>query len=249
MLTFPSSLLGRTICSDGTANVAGAQMFGLIPRGTHAHSLVSAYTSLDELPTRMLTTAPARAAGSTMAPAAIGAAAGSGSGSGAAAAAGGGVEASAGGVEVDFVGKVLTYRKMLAKSQALKDLGVETIEFMQASMGELAAFISYAQAFPHSELVIPSRMTTEFTAPARTVAKHHRVCPCVSACPPPADFLALIDTYDTLSSGLNNFIVVALALKDCGYSPVGVRLDRCVDECGQKVATAGVAGRSFMVCT
>jgi nicotinate phosphoribosyltransferase len=54
--------------------------------------------------------------------------------------------------------------------------------------GELAAFIAYAAAFPHS-------------------------------------FLALVDTYDTLSSGLWNFLYVALVLDDLGYKPLGVRLD------------------------
>ena len=54
--------------------------------------------------------------------------------------------------------------------------------------GELAAFISYAQAFPNG-------------------------------------FLALIDTYDTLQSGVRNFLLVAYALHLIGYKPVGVRLD------------------------
>ncbi|GMH88754.1 hypothetical protein TrST_g6198 [Triparma strigata] len=54
--------------------------------------------------------------------------------------------------------------------------------------GELAAFISYADAFP-------------------------------------SQFLALIDTYDTLGSGLKNFILVALALDDAGFKPAGIRLD------------------------
>jgi nicotinate phosphoribosyltransferase len=38
-------------------------------------------------------------------------------------------------------------------------------------------------------------------------------------------FLALVDTYNTLESGVPNFICVALALIDAGYMPVGVRLD------------------------
>ncbi len=38
-------------------------------------------------------------------------------------------------------------------------------------------------------------------------------------------FLALVDTYDTLKSGLPNFICVALALIAVGYKPVGIRLD------------------------
>jgi nicotinate phosphoribosyltransferase len=41
----------------------------------------------------------------------------------------------------------------------------------------------------------------------------------------PQSFLCLIDTYDTLRSGLLNFILVALVLDDCGYNSVGIRLD------------------------
>lgn len=41
----------------------------------------------------------------------------------------------------------------------------------------------------------------------------------------PENFLALVDTYDTLSSGVPNFICVATALKSLGYEPVGIRLD------------------------
>lgn len=73
----------------------------------------------------------------------------------------------------DFVSRVLKYRDELCES---------------TNDGELAAFISYAQAFPDG-------------------------------------FLALIDTYDTMHSGLFNFLAVALALKDVGYAPRGVRLD------------------------
>ncbi len=41
----------------------------------------------------------------------------------------------------------------------------------------------------------------------------------------PGGFVALVDTYDTLSSGVPNFICVATALVRSGYAPVGVRLD------------------------
>ncbi|OWF41734.1 Nicotinate phosphoribosyltransferase [Mizuhopecten yessoensis] len=58
----------------------------------------------------------------------------------------------------------------------------------QVSNGELAAFISYASAFPDG-------------------------------------FLALIDTYDVIKSGLPNFCTVALALHELGYEPRGIRLD------------------------
>ena len=54
--------------------------------------------------------------------------------------------------------------------------------------GELAAFISYAVAFPNG-------------------------------------FLALVDTYDTLGSGVPNFLCVALAIYEIGYKPIGIRLD------------------------
>lgn len=67
--------------------------------------------------------------------------------------------------------------------QYRRDLG-----FTLSSLGELAAFISFAQAFPDN-------------------------------------FLALVDTYDTLSSGVPNYICVALALKSIGLKPVGIRLD------------------------
>jgi nicotinate phosphoribosyltransferase len=41
----------------------------------------------------------------------------------------------------------------------------------------------------------------------------------------PSGFVALVDTYDTLKSGLPNFLTVALALHDAGYAPLGIRLD------------------------
>ena len=60
--------------------------------------------------------------------------------------------------------------------------------FINTNDGELAAFISYAQAYP-------------------------------------AGLLALVDTYDTLHSGIPNFIVVSEALRACGYDSIGIRLD------------------------
>lgn len=45
------------------------------------------------------------------------------------------------------------------------------------------------------------------------------------ACAFPESCLCLIDTYDTLQSGLPNFIATAMALDDFGYLPKGIRLD------------------------
>jgi len=41
----------------------------------------------------------------------------------------------------------------------------------------------------------------------------------------PSGFIALIDTYNTLNSGMQNFVVVAMALIEAGYKPIGVRID------------------------
>ena len=45
------------------------------------------------------------------------------------------------------------------------------------------------------------------------------------ACSFPDSCLCLIDTYDTIKSGLPNFTYVAKALDDLGYKPKGIRLD------------------------
>lgn len=41
----------------------------------------------------------------------------------------------------------------------------------------------------------------------------------------PDSFLALVDTYDTLKSGVPNYLCVCAALVELGYSPRGIRLD------------------------
>jgi nicotinate phosphoribosyltransferase len=45
------------------------------------------------------------------------------------------------------------------------------------------------------------------------------------ACAHPHGFLALVDTYNTLLSGVPNAICVANALADFGYAPIGIRID------------------------
>lgn len=41
----------------------------------------------------------------------------------------------------------------------------------------------------------------------------------------PTTFLALVDTYDVIRSGLLNFAAVAMALNDLGYRAIGIRID------------------------
>ena len=68
------------------------------------------------------------------------------------------------------------------------------------------------------------------------------------ACAFPDKFLCLVDTYDTLKSGLLNYTYVALALIDLGYHPRGIRLDSgdlvalslaCSDKFQELAAAAG----------
>uniref|UniRef100_A0ACD5UXY6 Uncharacterized protein n=1 Tax=Avena sativa TaxID=4498 RepID=A0ACD5UXY6_AVESA len=82
----------------------------------------------------------------------------------------------------DFVSLV---QEWLHKVQAVDSL---SSVFGDTNQSELAAFASYALAFPSS-------------------------------------FLALVDTYDVMRSGIPNFCAVALALHDLGYKASGIRLD------------------------
>ncbi|XP_047323964.1 nicotinate phosphoribosyltransferase 2-like [Impatiens glandulifera] len=82
----------------------------------------------------------------------------------------------------DFVGLVQKWLNTLKNSKSL------SASFGETNQSELAAFISYALAFP-------------------------------------SNFLALVDTYDVIRSGIPNFCAVALALGDLGYEVKGIRLD------------------------
>lgn len=120
-----------------TSNVQAGKVFGIPIAGTHAHSYVQSFASLDEVIDLTVFDKTT-------------------------------------GQQQKILSKVLEYRNQLNANQS--------------NDGELAAFCAYACAFPDS-------------------------CLC------------LIDTYDTLCSGVLNFCAVALALEDFGYTPKGIRLD------------------------
>ena len=44
-------------------------------------------------------------------------------------------------------------------------------------------------------------------------------------CAFPKTFSSLVDSYNTKESGIKNFLLVALALSDLGYTPLSIRLD------------------------
>ncbi|KAF5736159.1 nicotinate phosphoribosyltransferase family protein [Tripterygium wilfordii] len=82
----------------------------------------------------------------------------------------------------DFVSLVQTWLSKIQRANSCRG------SFGETNQSELAAFTSYALAFPNN-------------------------------------FLALVDTYDVMRSGVPNFCAVALALHDLGYKAVGIRLD------------------------
>merc|ERR1719491_1634382 len=122
---------------DGTSNVAAGKLLNVPISGTHAHSFVQSYTSLDEVKGLTL-----KIKGTNE--------------------------------SVKLLPRVLQYHTVF-RAEHTND-------------SELAAFISYGIAFPDA-------------------------------------LLCLIDTYDTIESGLINFIMLALALDDFGYVAKGIRLD------------------------
>ncbi|KAL5705673.1 nicotinate phosphoribosyltransferase [Ranunculus cassubicifolius] len=82
----------------------------------------------------------------------------------------------------DFVKLVLSCLSKLQCTDSFRHV------FGETNQSELAAFTSYALAFPNN-------------------------------------FLALVDTYDVMRSGIPNFCAVALALSELGYKAAGIRLD------------------------
>ncbi|XP_028056425.1 nicotinate phosphoribosyltransferase 2-like isoform X1 [Camellia sinensis] len=164
---------------DATSNVEAGRLFGIPLRGTHSHAFVSSFMSPDEIVEKSL---KSHDGSSTC---------------------------------EDFVSLAQTWLSKIktqiagigfsAKSGRkaayllpFSDPAVRSLVhwrshslhgiFGETNQSELAAFTSYALAFPNS-------------------------------------FLALVDTYDVMRSGIPNFCAVALALNDLGYKAVGIRLD------------------------
>jgi nicotinate phosphoribosyltransferase len=119
---------------DSTSNVLAGKIMGVPIAGTHAHSFVQSYISIDE---SLL---------------------------------------------------VMTGADGIQHSIARELASARGADRLQTNEGELAAFLAYAKAFPSSTLL-------------------------------------LVDTYDTLGSGVPNAIRVFRILRALGYEPMGIRLD------------------------
>lgn len=130
---------------DGTSNLLAGKLYDIPVYGTHAHSFVSSFGSLNDLPVEKRKLKNLKT-----------------------------------GVNVDLHEICTSYR-----SELLSCLGVAS---HQPNEGEYTAFMAYAIAFP-------------------------------------TGFLALVDTYNTLVSGIPNFLTIVLALNELGYAAKGIRLD------------------------
>ncbi|EGD79469.1 nicotinate phosphoribosyltransferase domain containing 1 [Salpingoeca rosetta] len=133
---------------DATSNVMAGKLHDIPIAGTHAHSFVSSFRGMEEIPDRSL------------------------------------AYADKSDTCKDF-GQLVKEKLSQLQSAWIDSPAAVHLE---TNLDELGAFTAYAIAFP-------------------------------------SKFLALVDTYDTLRSGVPNFIAVALALCDLGYAPHGIRLD------------------------
>ncbi|KAL0240994.1 hypothetical protein GEMRC1_006230 [Eukaryota sp. GEM-RC1] len=138
------ALTGSKYCYVGgftsTSNTAAAMKYGIPCQGTHSHSYVMSFSSLNDVESfakefRSLE-----------------------------------------GEQIDLLSEINDLINVLPKC------------FSETNKGELAAFVAYAVTFP-------------------------------------SGFLALVDTYNTVWSGVLNFILVATILLKYGYTPIGIRLD------------------------
>ncbi|XP_061385753.1 nicotinate phosphoribosyltransferase isoform X2 [Danaus plexippus] len=171
---------------DGTSNVLAGKMFNIPVKGTHAHSFVTSFSTLDDLQHVTVTHPETKA-------------------------------------QYNLFQLSLDWRKKLSTI-----IGVSPEE---ASDGELAALISYAQAFPSGFLALVDTYDVKrynFQAlPTRHNAGYNSNCGSnVTIQIPTIRSTRGYSTVErTLRSGLLNFCSVALALNDCGHRALGVRID------------------------
>ncbi|XP_045774747.1 nicotinate phosphoribosyltransferase isoform X1 [Maniola jurtina] len=178
---------------DGTSNVLAGKMFDIPVKGTHAHSFVTSFSTLDDLHSVILRHAETQK-------------------------------------QCNLVELAVEWRRRLS---AVIDVSPE-----EASDGELAALISYAQAFPSGFLALvdtydvkrynfqglPSRHRQHtnghsgYNSNCGSNGRRVRNSTIRSTC-------GYSTVERTLRSGLLNFCAVALALNDCGYKAVGIRID------------------------
>ncbi|XP_045493281.1 nicotinate phosphoribosyltransferase isoform X1 [Colias croceus] len=157
---------------DGTSNVLAGKMFNIPVKGTHAHSYVTSFSSLDDIQRVTLRHATTQ-------------------------------------TQCDLLQLALGWRTRLAPILA-----------EQASDGELAALISYAIAFPTGFLALVDTYDVK-----RYLNPANRNCGTNGRTDPTYRSAGSSPLERTLRSGLLNFSAVALALNDCGYRAVGIRID------------------------
>ncbi|CAH0405310.1 unnamed protein product [Chilo suppressalis] len=178
---------------DGTSNVLAGKFFDIPVKGTHAHSFVTSFSSLDDIHSVTLRHAETE-------------------------------------VPYNLLELSTEWRKRVS---AIVDISPE-----EASDGELAALISYAIAFPTGFLALVDTYDVKRYNIQGLPSRHRQHMNGHSGynsnCGSNDTRLLkspIHSTYGystverTLRSGLLNFCAVALALNDCGYRAVGIRID------------------------
>ncbi|XP_068626679.1 nicotinate phosphoribosyltransferase isoform X1 [Battus philenor] len=173
---------------DGTSNVLAGKMFNIPVKGTHAHSFVTSFSSLDDIASVVIRHAETQK-------------------------------------QCNLLELAIEWRKRVS---SITDVSPE-----EASDGELAALISYALAFPTGFLALVDtydvkRYNFQALRHGQRINGHSGYN---SNCGSNVNRINNCNTYGysmverTLRSGLLNFCAVALALNDCGYRAVGIRID------------------------
>lgn len=145
---------------DSTSNVRASFLFGLPCKGTHAHAYITVFSCENYLFTGL---SIFRVALDDLHTKVLARADGKNS-------------------PIEFADAVANLRAEAFATHPGREM------FKSSHLGELTAFIAYAQAFPKA-------------------------------------FLALVDTYDILMSGVPNYCFVAATLVRWGYRPSGIRID------------------------